>query len=118
MENTFAVVVKNVTLNQDSFDPPKSCIVEGSPEVFSSILSTSADGKILRGIWKCTVGVVTDIEEDEMFTIIEGRAKVEVEGGPVMELSPGTVGFFTKGARTTWTIYEDILKTFQITLQV
>ena len=113
----FAVKVDQVVLNQDSVDPPKSTIAEGSPEIFSAILNTSADGKIIRGVWKCTVGVVTDIEENEMFTIIEGRATVTIEDGPVLELSPGTVGFFEKGARTTWRIHENLLKTFQITLQ-
>ena len=106
--------VKDVVLDKDILDPSK--IVSGNPEVFSKILSTSMNESVIRGIWKCTAGVVTDIEEDEMFTIVEGRATVYIEGGPTLEISPGYVGFFSKGAKTKWVIHEDILKTFQISL--
>ncbi len=70
----------------------------------------------MRGIWQCTVGTVTDIEEDEMFTIIQGKCTVIIEDGPTLELQPGTVGFFTKGTKTKWIIHETLRKTFQITL--
>lgn len=70
----------------------------------------------MRGIWQCTVGTVIDVEEDEMFTIVQGRGTVIIEDGPVLELEPGTVGFFTKGTKTKWIIHETLRKTFQITL--
>ena len=106
--------VKDAVLDKDDLDP--SNIVSGNPEVYSKILSTSLNESVIRGIWKCTAGVVTDIEQDEMFTIIEGRATIYIEDGPILEVSPGYVGFFTKGAKTKWIIHEDILKTFQITV--
>ena len=108
------VNVMTAVLEKDDLDP--SQIISGSPEVSSLILSTNLNGRILRGIWKCTKGVVTDVEQDEMFTVILGRATVVIEGGPTLEISPGHVGELHRGARTTWTIHEDILKTFQITL--
>ena len=70
----------------------------------------------MRGIWQCTIGTVIDVEEDEMFTIVQGRGTVIIEDGPVLELEPGTVGFFTKGTKTKWIIHETLRKTFQITL--
>jgi hypothetical protein len=42
---------------------------------------------------------------------------VLIEGGPTLDLFPGVCGFFKFGAKTTWIITEDLLKTFQITLQ-
>jgi uncharacterized protein len=114
MATGFCMLVQDVELTEDFFDPPKSQILAGSPRVFYKILNEQ--GNIVRGVWKCTVGTVTDIEEDEMFTIIEGKGSVSIEGGPTLQLSPGTVGFFQKGAKTTWVIEEDILKTYQITM--
>jgi uncharacterized protein len=51
-----------------------------------------------------------------MFTVIEGRATVVIEDGPTLELAAGCTGEFKRGAKTTWTVHEPILKTFQITL--
>lgn len=48
-----AYVVKGVKLNKDEISADS--IKAGTPEVFSAILSESEDGKIIRGIWKCTV---------------------------------------------------------------
>lgn len=51
-----------------------------------------------------------------MFTVIEGRATVVIESGATIELAPGCTGEFKRGDKTTWTVHEPILKTFQITL--
>ena len=110
----YCIKVRDIALSQDTLDESK--IVQGSPEIYSTVLSSSYNGNIIRGVWKCTVGTVTDVEEDEMFTVIEGRATVHVEGGRTLELSSGCMGEFKKGDKTTWIIHEDILKTFQITL--
>jgi uncharacterized cupin superfamily protein len=91
-----------------------SQIVSGDPQV--SCLIFSDDGHICRGIWKCTKGVCTDTEQDEMFTVIEGHATVAIEDGPTLEIFPGFTRGFKKGTKTIWTINEDILKTFQITI--
>jgi uncharacterized cupin superfamily protein len=109
-----ALNVRTAVLEREELDP--SQIVSGNPEVSCLVLSSSLDGRIVRGIWKCTRGIVTDVEQDEMFTVIEGRATVAIEGGVILEISPGYVGMFRQGARTTWTIHEDVLKTFQITM--
>ena len=109
-----ATNVRTAVLEMEILDP--SQVVSGNPEVSCLILSTTPDGRIVRGIWKCTRGVVTDVEQDEMFTVVEGRATVAIEGGRTLEISPGYVGIFRRGARTTWTIHEDLLKTFQITM--
>jgi hypothetical protein len=110
----FCISVQNAELMKDEIDP--SNIASGNPEVSSLILSiTGEHNEIVRGIWQCTEGTVTDVEQDEMFTVIEGRATVTVENGPVLELSPGVVGFFRKGDKTTWVIHERLRKTFQIT---
>jgi uncharacterized cupin superfamily protein len=105
--------VRTAILTTEILDPKQ--IIDGNPQVSCLILSN--DGHVLRGIWKCTRGTVTDIEQDEMFTVIDGRATVVIENGPTLVLLPGYVGLLTHGAKTTWTIHEDIVKTFQITMK-
>ncbi|MGC9220321.1 MAG: cupin domain-containing protein [Solirubrobacteraceae bacterium] len=62
------------------------------------------------GVWEHTVGTSTDVEADEVFVVISGRATVVIEGGPTLELTPGTVGFLNEGDRTTWTVHERLRK--------
>ncbi|HEY7761402.1 MAG TPA: cupin domain-containing protein [Actinomycetota bacterium] len=93
-----------------------SQVLAGSPEVTEAVLSESADGRIVRGIWRITEGTVTDVEQDELFVVLEGRATIEIDGGPTLEVGPGDVCVLERGARTTWTVHEALRKVFQITL--
>lgn len=101
-------------LEPDPLDPGQ--VLEGSPEVSSLVLDTSPDGRIERGVWEITEGVVSDVEADELFVVLSGRATVEVEGGEPLELGPGTVGILRAGERTVWRVRERLRKVFQITL--
>ena len=90
-------------------------IVDGDPQVSGRVLDTSADGKVERGIWQHTAGVSRDTESDELFVVLTGRATIEVEDGPTLEVGPGDVGLLHAGDRTTWTVHEDLRKIFQTT---
>lgn len=90
-------------------------IVDGDPQVSGRVLDTSADGKVERGIWQHTAGVSRDTESDELFVVLSGRATIEVEDGPTLEVGPGDVGLLHAGDRTTWTVHEDLRKIFQTT---
>ena len=59
---------------------------------------------------------MTDVEQDELFVVLEGRATIEVEGGADPRGRPRRPRRARKGARTTWTIHEPLRKVFQITL--
>jgi uncharacterized protein len=99
-------------------DLDRSQILAGEPAITETILSESADGRVVRGIWRITEGTVTDVEQDEMFVVLEGRATIEVRGGPTVTVGPGDVCTLRRGARTTWTVHEALRKVFQITLPV
>jgi uncharacterized cupin superfamily protein len=90
-------------------------IVDGDPQVSGRVLDTSADGKVERGVWQHTAGVSRDTESDEIFVVLTGRATIEVEDGPTLEVGPGDVGLLHAGDRTTWTVHEDLRKIFQTT---
>ena len=90
-------------------------IVDGDPQVSGRVLDTTADGKVERGVWQHTAGVSRDTESDELFVVLTGRATIEVEDGPTLEVGPGDVGLLHAGDRTTWTVHEDLRKIFQTT---
>ncbi len=111
---TFAFAVDELLLDAGDLDP--ASVVEGAPEVTQATLWTSEDGRIIRGVWQITAGTVTDVEADELFVVVSGRATVEVQDGPTLELAPGVMGVLARGVRTTWTVHEPLRKVFQITL--
>lgn len=112
---TFSLRVGDLVLDAGApLDP--STVLAGEPTVREALLWTSEDGTVLRGVWEITEGVVTDVEQDELFVVVSGRATIEVDGGPTMEVGPGDLGVLAKGARTTWTVHEPLRKVFQITV--
>jgi uncharacterized protein len=110
---SFVERVGEVELEPAALDP--SAILEGSPEVSELVLATSPDGRVVRGVWQITPGVVQDVEADELFVVVSGRATVEVQGGPTLELEPGVVGVLRAGDCAVWRIHETLRKVFQIT---
>jgi uncharacterized cupin superfamily protein len=110
----FALAVAGVELEPGTLDP--SQVVEGSPAVTERVLWTSPDGRLVAGVWQITPGVVTDVEADEVFVVLAGRATVEVQDGPTLELHPGDMGVLRAGDRTVWRVHETLRKVFQLTL--
>jgi uncharacterized cupin superfamily protein len=110
----FALSVADAELEPGELDPAR--IVSGDPRVTELVLAESADGRVLRGIWQMTPGVVTDTEADEMFVVLSGRATVEFSDGTVLAVGPGDVAVLTAGAETTWTVHETLRKVYQASL--
>jgi len=112
---TFAMGVAAAELAAD--EPlDQAQVVSGSPATASLVLAS--DDTAERGIWEITPGTVTDVEADEMFVVISGRATIAVEGGATFDVGPGDVCVLTEGARTTWTVHETLRKVYQITLSL
>ena len=66
------------------------------------------------GLWEHTAGTSTDIEVDEVFVVVSGRATVTAEDGTTIELAPGVVGVLESGARTTWVVHEPLRKVYVV----
>ncbi|CAL9423179.1 hypothetical protein SUDANB121_01911 [Nocardiopsis dassonvillei] len=109
----FVARVADVDLEPEPLDPAR--VVSGAPVVSSRTLWESADGSQSRGVWQITPGTVTDTEADEVFVVLSGRATVEVEGGPVLEVGPGDVCLLRAGDRTRWTVHETLRKVYHVT---
>ncbi|MCW2918695.1 MAG: hypothetical protein JWN52_6763 [Actinomycetia bacterium] len=108
---SFVVHVADAELMPDELDP--SSVLAGDPKTSSAVLHV--DDKVERGIWQITPGTVTDVETDEVFVVLDGRATIEIKGGPTLEVGPGDVCVFDQGAETVWTVHETLRKVYQIT---
>ena len=97
-------------LDDAPLDPAQ--VVDGTPEVRVLELHDADDLGI--GVWQHGAGVSTDVEADEVFVVLSGRATVAVDGGPTLELCPGDVGLLPAGARTTWTVHETLRKIYVV----
>ena len=111
--SSFAVHIVDADLEPEPLDP--ASILEGTPETTRVVLFESGDGRVTRGLWQCTPGRVTDVEADEMFVVVSGRATIEFEDGTSIDVGPGDVCVLEEGARTVWTIQETLRKAYQIT---
>ena len=56
----------------------------------------------------------TDVEAAEVFLVVSGRATVEIDEGPVLELTAGVVGSFAGGERTVWRVQETLRKLYTV----
>jgi len=104
-DGAYVLSVQAAELALDELHPDQ--IISGTP--VTSYLEL-AEG---RGIWQITPGVVSDIERDEIFVVLSGRATIAVEGGTTIEVGPGDVCLLAEGVRTTWTVHETLRKVYQ-----
>jgi uncharacterized cupin superfamily protein len=95
-------------LHPDPLDPAQ--VVSGDPRV-SSLGLVDEEGLAI-GVWEHSPGVSSDVEVDEVFVVLAGRATIEVEGGPTLEVGPGDVGQLEAGARTRWTVHGTLRKVY------
>jgi uncharacterized cupin superfamily protein len=111
---TFALDPRMLALEAAPLDP--SQVLEGSPLVSERVVWVSEDGRQARGVWQITPGIVTDVEVDEVFVVVSGRATIEVEDGPTVDVGPGDLCVLEAGARTTWRVHETFRKVFHVSV--
>lgn len=113
----FSLAVADAVLTPDELDPAQ--ILSGQPRTSSLVLhevpATEPGRRVVeRGIWEITPGTVTDVEADEVFVVLAGRATIEIQDGPTLEVGPGDVAVLTEGAVTRWTVHETLRKVYQL----
>ncbi|KJQ55945.1 cupin domain-containing protein [Microbacterium sp. SA39] len=91
---------------------PAEEVVAGTPTTATRPLTTLNGVEI--GIWEMTPGTATDIEIDEVFIVLAGRATISFasSGLPDLEVGPGSVVRLAEGMRTTWTVTETLRKVY------
>jgi uncharacterized cupin superfamily protein len=110
-----AIVVRSpddVRLEEEPLDP--GSILGGAPRTADGEIARSPAGDLVTGVWACTPGVVTDVELDETFVVLSGRATIEPALGDAVEVGPGDVCVLAAGTRTRWTIHETLRKVYVV----
>lgn len=82
----------------------------GAPEAGTLDLTGPAGLEV--GIWVHSPGTSTDVEADELFVVLAGRATIEPDGGAPVEVGPGDVVHLVAGTATTWTVHETLRKVY------
>jgi uncharacterized cupin superfamily protein len=72
------------------------------------------------GLWRPLAGVTPDpvswtLPAREAILVLEGRARIEIEGGPTLELKAGSMASLPSGARTTWHLTADFKEFWVLT---
>ena len=98
----------DVPIRATPIDP--SSILDGTPH--SGWVSIDGPPGIDIGVWEHSVGTSSDIEEDEAFVVVSGRATIVLDDGRSHDFGPGDIGVLRAGARTTWIIHETFRKVF------
>ncbi len=93
------------TLEHESL--PDGQVREGSP---TTAVWEAPVADLSCGLWEHTVGVSTDVESAEIFVVLSGRARIEIEGQDPLEVGPGDVVELAAGARTVWHVSQTLRK--------
>lgn len=108
-------VVRAAALDDAELDPSPldaAQIVGDEPDVRT--LAVHADDTVLIGIWQHGPGVSTDVEADEVFVVLAGRATIEFDDHPTIECGPGDLVMLPAGVSTRWTVHETLRKVYVI----
>ncbi len=75
-------------------------------------LTLGTTGPAEVGLWEIDPGTAHDVEMDEVFLVLSGRATLSVEGWPDVAVGPGDVVRLRAGAQTTWAVGERLRKVY------
>lgn len=67
---------------------------------------------VSSGIWQHTPGTTADVEADEVFVVLSGRATIAFDDGRTVEAGPGDMVELRAGERTVWTVHETLRKVY------
>ena len=72
------------------------------------------DDAVQAGLWKpgpvAEAVIEVELEADETLLVLEGSGRLEIDGGPHIELKPGIMISLQRGARTRWVVDEAFLE--------
>jgi uncharacterized cupin superfamily protein len=91
---------------------PASDVIDGAPTTAVHPLALLGTAEV--GIWEMTPGTASDIETDEVFVVLSGRARIAFDDPalPDLDIAPGSVVRLAEGQRTVWTVTETLRKIY------
>lgn len=89
-------------------------VVKGKPKTHLWKCFISDDKKIHSGFWSCQGGafVIPSHTSNEMCTILEGEAIVEMEDGTTFHIKAGDTIFIPFGIKNTWYVENYVRKSY------
>lgn len=67
------------------------------------------------GVWEMAPGQADDVEQEEVFVVVAGRATIAVVGQQPVDIGVGDLVQMRAGTSTRWTVHETLRK-FYVTL--
>lgn len=89
---------------------PAREVVAGAPAAGSIALATIGEAEV--GVWRMTAGVATDVEADEAFIVLSGRATIRFADDETVDVAAGDLVTLRAGERTEWTVHETLTKVY------
>lgn len=85
--------------------------VAGDP--LTALTELGRFGGLEVGVWEMAPGEASDVEADELFVVIAGRARIHFTADRrVLEVGPGDVVRLSAGDETVWTVTETLRKVY------
>lgn len=86
-------------------------VLSGVPRAGAVVLGEFSGLEV--GVWEHTPGASTDVEADELFVVLAGRATVRfLDEDRIVTLGPGSVVQLSAGLRTEWVVTETLRKVY------
>ncbi|MBB2948727.1 hypothetical protein FB565_008510 [Actinoplanes lutulentus] len=87
-------------------------VVSGAP-TSGAVTVTTLDGLgVGIGVWEMSAGAASDVEAEEAFVLLAGRAVIELEDGAKYEIKPGDLVRLAAGTKTVWHVSEPLRKVY------
>ncbi len=93
-------------------------VIKGEPITHVWRCFKSEDGKVQSGFWTCKGGsfFIPSHTSNEMCTILEGEATVEMENGITLDLKPNDVVFIPFGIKNIWHVPNYVRKSYMCSI--
>ncbi|MDH2416161.1 cupin domain-containing protein [Nocardioides sp. CER19] len=79
-------------------------------EINAAPLWEREDGSEVGAVWEMTPGVLEEVQGNEAFVIVSGRARVEFPDGRVLDLGPGDGAFIAPNDPCRFVTLETVRK--------
>lgn len=96
---------------------PAEQVTQGQPETGFVELGTFSGTEL--GVWEHTPGVSTDVETDELFIVLSGKATIDFvdSDDPSIVVNAGSLVQLTNGMRTRWNVTETLRKVYLVSTE-
>jgi len=104
-------IVSTLTTEVPHEPLPSHQVVAGRPTTGLRELGGLGDAQY--GVWEISTGVSTDVESDEVFVVLSGRARIDFpDDGSSIDVGPGDLVRLRAGENTVWTVSETLRKVY------